>query len=186
MPAPPLWAVHVIVYPHSVRNVVAVPIRGLVAARFKRYPKGIVLVKIACRPHTQGVAADAAVLPFADQSFECAISVYAFEHFRDLRNTLIEVRRILKPQGSLLVAIPAEGGFLYNLGRRFSSKPYIERKYGIDYDAIVRWEHWNTFKEVMDELKNIFELEEVKYIPFSLIKSPQVNIIGCIKVSMPK
>ena len=69
----------------------------------------------------------------------------------------------------LLVGLPTEGGFWYGIGRRLTSKPYTERKYGIDYDAIVRSEHCNTFNEVVEVLHAQFKVHEQRFIPYFLL-----------------
>jgi len=132
-------------------------------------------------PGTRVVNGSAYALPFRDQSVDCVISVYCFEHLRGLPDCLAEIRRVLKPEGELLVGLPAEGGFLYGLGRGLTSKPYMERKYGIDYDAIVRWEHWNTFNEVVEMLQAQFKITKNMFIPFPFIPTVQWNIIGCLR-----
>lgn len=130
---------------------------------------------------TRVVNGDAYALPFRDQSVDCVLSVYCFEHLRRLPECLSEIRRVLKPEGELLVGLPAEGGFLYGVGRRLTSKPYMERKYGIDYDAIVRWEHWNTFNEVIEMLQAQFKVSEQRFIPFSFVPTVHGNAIGCLR-----
>ncbi|MEZ4272999.1 MAG: class I SAM-dependent methyltransferase [Myxococcota bacterium] len=49
-------------------------------------------------------------LPFADASFDGVASFYVLEHLYPLDQTLREIRRVLKPGGWLVGAIPAEGG----------------------------------------------------------------------------
>jgi len=132
-------------------------------------------------PGTRVVNGDAYALPFRNQSVDCVLSVYCFEHLRRLPECLSEIRRVLKPEGELLVALPAEGGFLYGIGRRLTSKPYMERKYGIDYDAIVRWEHWNTFNEVVEMLRTQFEITANHFIPMFFLPSVHANAIGCVR-----
>jgi O-antigen biosynthesis protein len=52
--------------------------------------------------HTDLVA-DAHVLPFDDNSFEAAIVMNAFEHYREPDRAAAELRRVLKPGGRLLI-----------------------------------------------------------------------------------
>jgi SAM-dependent methyltransferase len=132
-------------------------------------------------PGTRVVNGDAYVLPFRDQSVDCVLSVYCFEHLRELPDCLEEIRRVLKPEGELLVGLPTEGGFLYEMGRRLTSKPYMERKYGIDYDTVVRWEHWNTFNEVVEMLQVQFKVSERRFIPFPFVPTVHGNVIGCLR-----
>ncbi len=46
-------------------------------------------------------------LPFADQSFDLAVSLDVIEHLADDRTALGELRRTVKPGGALLVTVPA-------------------------------------------------------------------------------
>jgi SAM-dependent methyltransferase len=134
-------------------------------------------------PDTSAIRADAFVLPFRDGSVDCVLSVYCFEHFRELPKCLREIRRVLKPGGKLLVGLPAEGGLLYELGRQLTSKRYMERKYGINYDVIVRWEHWNTFKEVVGMVRSQFDILESRFMPFPFFPSVHINLVGCLKTT---
>jgi SAM-dependent methyltransferase len=121
-------------------------------------------------PGKMVINGDVYALPFRNASVDCVLSIYNFEHLHHLPASLSEIRRVLKLGGELLVGLPAEGGFLYSLGRRLTSKPYMERKYGIDYDAIVGWEHWNTCLEV----------HRVRYLPF-LIPSVHLNAVVVLR-----
>ena len=84
-------------------------------------------------------------------------------------------------QRDWLAESSAEGGFLYGIGRRLTSKPYMERKYGIDYDAIVRWEHWNTFNEVVEMLQAQFKVSEQQFAPLPFVPTMHGNVIGCLR-----
>ncbi len=124
---------------------------------------------------------DAYSLPFAKNSIDAILSSYNFEHLKNLSDGLNEIYRVLKPEGELLIGLPAEGGFFYGMGRHFTSKPYMEKKYGIDYDAIVHYEHCNTFEYIVECLKKNYELLERKYIPFPFLPSVHFNAIVCIR-----
>jgi len=132
-------------------------------------------------PGTMVVNGDAYALPFRDSSVDCILSVYCFEHLHQLPDCLAEIQRVLKPEGALLVGLPVEGGLLYKVGRHLTTKRYMECKYGIDYDAIVRWEHWNTFNEVVEMLWEQFKISEQRVIPFPFVPNVDVNVIGCLR-----
>jgi NADH dehydrogenase [ubiquinone] 1 alpha subcomplex assembly factor 5 len=52
------------------------------------------------------VAADPEFLPFRDRSFDLVISSLALHWVADLPGTLVQLRRVLKPDGLLLAAMP--------------------------------------------------------------------------------
>lgn len=52
------------------------------------------------------VTADAAQLPFQSQTFASVVSVSVLEHVLHLDSILAEIRRVLRPQGRLLVTVP--------------------------------------------------------------------------------
>jgi SAM-dependent methyltransferase len=133
-------------------------------------------------PNVSVVNGDAFTLPFKSSAIDCVLSIYNLEHLRDLSKSLSEIHRVLKPTGELIVGLPAEGGMLYEIGRQLTSKPYVERKYGIDYDAIVRWEHWNTCSEVVDSIKDKFVIRSMYYSPF-IIPSLHFNAVVTLRAS---
>lgn len=56
--------------------------------------------------HAALTCADARALPFPDASFGTVLSVCALEHIPDPGRVLAEVRRILKPGGTILFTVP--------------------------------------------------------------------------------
>ena len=52
------------------------------------------------------VVADAAAMPFADNSFDAAISTYTFEHLADPAGVLGEMQRVIKPGGEVFISFP--------------------------------------------------------------------------------
>ncbi|HUB78469.1 MAG TPA: methyltransferase domain-containing protein [Bryobacteraceae bacterium] len=62
------------------------------------------------RPHSLGdgayVLADAARMPFRTASFDLIVSNHSLEHFVELKATLREIGRVIKPDGVLYVSVP--------------------------------------------------------------------------------
>ena len=56
------------------------------------------------------VTGDAHALPFDDESFDAAWTHHAFEHIRDPLGALLEVSRVLKPNGYLFFTVPDTDG----------------------------------------------------------------------------
>jgi SAM-dependent methyltransferase len=55
------------------------------------------------------VAGSVDEMPFADDSFDLAVSLDVIEHLPDEHQSLSELRRVVKPGGTLLVTVPAYG-----------------------------------------------------------------------------
>lgn len=131
----------------------------------------------------RGVQCDARRLPFADESFDCVISIYNLEHIDDVPGVVDDVRRVLRPGGVFLVALPCEGGFLWNLGRQLVTRPAFERRFGINYDKVIAWEHKHDLGEVLDGLtaSGAFRILRRRMFPF-FVPLRHFNLIACYEL----
>lgn len=105
-------------------------------------------------------------LPFPKESFDIVISFYSLEHLYPLDSYLSEIARVLKHRGQLVGGIPCEGGLAWGLGRFFTTWRYAHKKYGINYDKIICWEHPNFVDSIIAGLDAHFEREYLKLHPF--------------------
>ena len=91
---------------------------------------------------------------------------------------LDEVYRVLKDDGRFVFTIPMEDGFLYNTGRNFTTRRYVEKKYNVDYMKIIHeYEHPNTAGEILKKINNKFIIKRRMFLPF-LLPSVAINIMG--------
>jgi SAM-dependent methyltransferase len=67
----------------------------------------VVVAEPCAAESTKGlrVAADEEALPFADRTFDLAVSALALQWVNDLPGTLAQIRRVLKPDGLLLAVL---------------------------------------------------------------------------------
>ncbi len=106
-------------------------------------------------------------LPFADESFDIVISFNSLEHLYPLDNYLVEIKRILKRGGQLIGGIPCEGGLAWGLGRFFTTRRYVHKNYGINYDKIICWEHPNFADFIIERLDAQFDRQHLKLHPLN-------------------
>ena len=116
-------------------------------------------------------------LPFADESFDVVISFNSLEHLYPLDDYLFEIKRILKMGGQLIGGIPCEGGLVWGLGRFLTTRRYVHKNYGINYDKIICWEHPNFADHILERLDFYFEREYLKLHPFSIL-SIDFNLVA--------
>ena len=117
-------------------------------------------------PNVNALVASAEDLPLENDSFDAVLSIYNLEHMPDLEAVLVEVERVLKKSGVFIVAVPSEGGFLYNVGRELTSKRYYSKTFGLDYDAIIKREHCNEIWDVERKIRKYFNVNVVYGVPF--------------------
>ena len=67
-----------------------------------------------------GVAGDEEALPFAEGKFDLAVSALSLQWVNDLPGTLVQIRRVLKPDGLLLAALIG-GETLHELRESFAA-----------------------------------------------------------------
>jgi len=112
-------------------------------------------------------------LPWDDDSFDRVLAIHVLEHLYNLPAALEEIARVLRPGGILCVVIPCEGGRLYSLGRRFTTKRIFEKRYMTPYEWMIRQEHCNTAREVLAELDRHFRVRTRRFFP---LRVPAVDL----------
>lgn len=115
-------------------------------------------------------------LTLENNSFDRIIAIHVLEHLPDLPKALIEVKRLLKPNGYFDIVIPCEGGIAYEYARKLSSERIFKKHFQMDYKPIIKAEHLNTYKEIFFELNKFgFRPQKEKYFPF-FIKVATLNL----------
>jgi SAM-dependent methyltransferase len=102
-----------------------------------------------------------------DTRYDRIISIATFEHICNLPEVIAGCGLLLKPDGQLRAAIPAEGGPLWKLGWKLTTGWEFKRRYGLDYEVMMRAEHVNPWREVADVLNYFFQSVEVSYLGLS-------------------
>ncbi len=140
--------------------------------------------QIPRRPGLSVVVADCeARLPWTDDTFDRVIAIHLLEHLYNLPAALDEVARVLRPGGVFSVVIPCEGGQLYSLGRRFTTKRIFEKRYGVPYEWMIRQDHCNTAREVLTEVHRRFRTVRRSFFPFA-VPSPDLNLMIGLQLSL--
>jgi ubiquinone/menaquinone biosynthesis C-methylase UbiE len=84
------------------------------------------------------IEADAHALPFDDESFDCVVNTDAFTMYRDPRQAMSELYRVLAPGGRLVLCEydrPANGNWLGTQWVRLAAKLGMP---GVDFDPLLR------------------------------------------------
>lgn len=119
----------------------------------------------------QGVLLDgrSAALPVADDSFDILLTFYSLEHLHPLDEFLDDYRRVLKPGGLLVGAVPNEGGLAWGLGRFLTSRRWVHQHTSINYDKIICWEHPNFVDTIINGLEQRFDRRRLGQYPLRIL-----------------
>jgi len=116
-------------------------------------------------------------LPLADASVDVVVTFYSMEHIYPLAPYLQELKRVLKPGGILIGAIPAEGGLAWGGGRLVTSRRWFKKNTHIDPDKIICWEHPNFGDEIIRDLDRVFDRQHIDYWPLPWLPHLDVNLV---------
>lgn len=117
-------------------------------------------------------------LPLPDETVDIILTFYSLEHITNLEENVKEFRRVLRPGGKFVGAVPNEGGLAWGLARFFSTRKWIQKHYGLDYDKIISWEHPNYVDDIQVTLDNYFLREKWTNHPFRFSRSLNINLIS--------
>ncbi|WP_158676003.1 class I SAM-dependent methyltransferase [Vibrio aquaticus] len=102
-----------------------------------------------------------------DTKYDRVISIATLEHMVDLPNELRQIKRLLKPNGVIEMAIPSEGGALWGLSWRLTTGVSFRLRTGLSYKKIMKHEHVNTENEIIQLIGHYFDDVEVKRFPLN-------------------
>ena len=119
-------------------------------------------------------------MPFADRSFDTIRSTNTFEHLYYLEICLEEIFRTLKDDGMLVISFPVVGGFLMDLMSRLGPQKEFKRRYGLNWGKILKVEHCNTSRRILEAVRRIFVIEKIVWSPFGL-PSHNLNMFITLK-----
>lgn len=89
------------------------------------------------RSSSNAAAADAALLPFPDESFELIVSSEMIEHLRVPEKGIREISRVLCPQGLVVLTTPNRRWlWLVNLATRLKLRPYEGLENFLNFDEL--------------------------------------------------
>ena len=109
---------------------------------------------------------DKSKLPFKDGEFDVLLSFNTLEHLYPLDKYLAEFERVLCPGGVFVGGIPCEGGLAWGLGRFLTTRRYVHKNYGINYDKIICWAHPNFADFIIRQLDDLFKRKFFRLHPF--------------------
>lgn len=92
-----------------------------------------------------------------DEKYDRITSILCFEHIDNLPEVIKTITKLLKSNGTLYVAIPNEGRFLWKFAYSMTTGQEFKRRFGLEYEILMKYEHINTADEIEMLLKYYFK-----------------------------
>ncbi len=83
-------------------------------------------------------------------------TIATFEHIMDLPFVVAKATMLLNESGHLRVAIPNEGTIMWKMGTQVTGFEF-KKKYGLDYQILMKYEHVNTADDIEEVLNHFFK-----------------------------
>lgn len=120
-------------------------------------------------PRVTTVLLDGTSLPFEDGFFTTCIASAVLEHVSALDATLIEIDRVLAPNGSLLVVVPTNGSLCINLFKLLVTYPTL-RANGIARPSYIwHFENVNSMARIRALLWKNFDITTHQSVPLRFL-----------------
>lgn len=91
-----------------------------------------------------------------DEQYDRITSVACFEHIENLPEVVVKAAELLKPDGKLCISIPNEGRFLWKFSYTMTTGREFKKRFGLEYETLMRYEHINTADEIEQILRHYF------------------------------
>ena len=100
-----------------------------------------------------------------DRVYSRIISVAVLEHLQDLPSVLAVSAKHLRSNGKFQALIPTEGGFLWGASWRLTTGIAYRLRTGLDYKTMMRHEHINDSKEIIELVGHFFGAVAISRFP---------------------
>ena len=90
-----------------------------------------------------------------NKKYDRITSVAVFEHIMDLPFVIAKAITLLGQGGHVRVAIPNEGTVMWKIGTKITGFEF-KKKYGLDYQILMKYEHVNTADDIEKVLEYFF------------------------------
>ncbi len=122
----------------------------------------------AASPHLNRINTVYKSIEEIDQTkkYDRIISVAVLEHIEDLPKFIAQAAFHMNDNAVFQASIPNEGSFLWKWGTLYTGREF-KKKYGLDYQVLMQYEHLNTAQEIHSVLHYFFKDIKIKLFGIS-------------------
>jgi len=131
------------------------------------------------------VKGNAEKIDFEENFFDLSISMCVLAHVDSIKSVLLELKRVTKPSGRIVIGMPCDPGLLNRLVKNLVTYR-VMKKAGISNPQLsYALEHRNGISNILAICKDVFSEDSlsVKYFPFR-IRSWNLNLIAVASINL--
>jgi trans-aconitate methyltransferase len=117
----------------------------------------------------------------SSKKYDRIISIAVLEHLTDLPEVTARSALMLNEGGTFHHGIPNEGQFLWGLAWRITTGLSYKLRTGYSYKNMMKHEHVNTSKDILECLNLFFDEVEVKRFPTPMVSMSIYLAVRCRK-----
>ena len=131
--------------------------------------------------------ADVHKLPFEDREFDRVISTCLLHHLDKPIDALFEMRRVVRPGGTVSISLPCDPGMLYRASKSIGpSREWKKQNLG-DPKYFHYTQHRNHYPALLAYIKEVFRNDDVSVKNWPLpIQSWNLNLFSVIQIEKKK
>lgn len=120
-------------------------------------------------PNVSFVSGNVEKMPFSDESFDLVVSTCLLAHVRDPESVLLEIRRVAKRNGQIVIGLPTDPGILNRLVKTIITYPKMKRLEIENPKLEYAREHINGINNLLELIKFCYGKDQLhlKYFPFA-------------------
>lgn len=93
----------------------------------------------------------------SDEKYDRITAVACFEHIDNLPDVVQKCVELLDKNGTVCISIPNEGRFLWKFAYTMTTGREFKKRFGLEYETLMRYEHINSADEIEQILKYYFK-----------------------------
>jgi phosphatidylethanolamine/phosphatidyl-N-methylethanolamine N-methyltransferase len=127
-------------------------------------------------------------LPFEDSTFDRVILTCVLHHLSNPVEALSEIRRIVRPNGSITILLPNDPGLTYRIFRALTTLR-VARRLGMyrEVELLHALEHKNHFLSLRTLLKEFYSRDQIQEVGFPMyFNSYNLNAISPFEIKVLK
>jgi ubiquinone/menaquinone biosynthesis C-methylase UbiE len=163
-----------------------IPVNGYYSLDLRpvRTPRYSDQIPVELQKKVNFIEGNAESIPFENATFDRVFTTCLLHHVDDILSVLLEVRRVTTNGGEIAFMFPTDPGLLNQFVKRIFTYRKIRKLSNTRPQFLYSLEHKNHVNAIMEQIKFVFESDELKFHfrPIRFLHSWNLNLCIVAKI----